>query len=234
MGAICRSTSASVAPDFTASTASEPSTTFGTCYVSFAIGNVSGLSTGRHSPLSPRDLLVVKSTSTLSVPPHARERSITDDALPVPRRTEPPTSVPRSHIHVTTAIGTVQPENAAELVRHGPPAVFAVCGRSYNSAAYEHRVSQSPADWSSPFSSLLIVVERQVPQRGILLWTGTPEEKYFESDVEPCAIGHHLCHRYVLFCDPYNVRCLLMNGLSQNGVYQQSLGHQYPAYHPAS
>ena len=64
------------------------------------VETVSGLSTGHRSPLSPRDLPVVKSTSTLSVRLHARERSITDDALPVPRCPElhnnlPPGLYPR-------------------------------------------------------------------------------------------------------------------------------------------
>ena len=96
---------------------------------------VSGLSTGHRSPLSLRDLPVCKGTSTLSVQPHARERPVANDAFPVSRR---PQLVPQSFIRVTVAIGTLRPENAAEMVRHGLPAVFAVyyvCGRLYDSVA---------------------------------------------------------------------------------------------------
>ena len=50
---------------------------------------VLGQTTGHHSPLAPGDLSVVKSTFTLSVRPHACERSVADDALPVPRRPQP-------------------------------------------------------------------------------------------------------------------------------------------------
>ena len=84
---------------------------------------VTGLSTRRRPPLSPRELPVVKSTS--------------DDALPVPRRPEPrPPEL--TNIHVTAAIGTVRPENAAEMVRDGLPAVVAiyfVCGGLCDSVA---------------------------------------------------------------------------------------------------
>ena len=130
MGAICRSTSVGVAPDFTAFAASEPSTTFSTHYVSFANGNC--VRTIYRTSLSPitEGPSVVESTSALSVRPRARERSFADDALPVLRRPEP---VPQSYIQVTTAIATVRRENAAEMVRHGRPAIFAVyyvCGRS--------------------------------------------------------------------------------------------------------
>ena len=51
---------------------------------------VSGQTTGHRSPLSPRDLPVVKITSSLSIRPHVRERSVADDALLVPRRPELP------------------------------------------------------------------------------------------------------------------------------------------------